>query len=476
LKKIDTEVNKQLAQLNEQQRRFLLYYTGLTANTIDQRMMNLQNLSIFLGNVSYYNILYDQWFTQPTTDAYVGCREYNYEVNDPKKLGVENPLSELHGQYMADYRLVSHFFAESNASLTAPLKNTLKKHWSNQFNHLEWVMRGVHEIDSDNHFYYLNIMINTPKNTAAGANHLYAANLNKYMGVFTLFPGSCGALEIYRKRVERIVDLSKDVFFRNVAPAASIPNPRVFMSRPFYDKFVQRWLTASCSLVIMQDAKYRKELNFENVLYLSSVISCVLVDLSTFLKYKEPNVAQQIGTVSDFKTLPALDYGLLNIADDIGMFLLMTPKLSSNFNYTSAFSPSLNRYSGLSSQTIINLFATNTDSDTSYPIDNVLISKEPTNPTSLIKNQIHFRTRKQGFVNSTYVATPTESWNPGINYFKYMYYFEADKLEATQFKITSLISAGQSQVTYLALILIVIICALIMCFSFKYLSYNLDFN
>ena len=182
--------------------------------------------------------------------------------------------------------------------------------------------------------------------------------------------------------------------------------------------------------------------------------------MSSYMKFKEFHIQQQISGLRDALTLSVIDDATLNIVEDQqGNFMQLNPNFEVNFNYSSLYSPAMTRYTGMSSQTLKNFMANQDQGEDSYPKTNVSIAKNPSTPTFILKNELHVRTKQIGTTVNNNVAS-----NFNI---RLMYYFDTELNDATQNRIKQFIAVSQSQVTYLALIVIVIICSIVMCFSYQ---------
>lgn len=188
--------------------------------------------------------------------------------------------------------------------------------------------------------------------------------------------------------------------------------------------------------------------------------TCTLVEMSNFLKYKDFAVQHQVQIVTDGLTLSVIDDAVMNVVEDqFGNILHLNSKLAANFNYSTVFNPALARYTGMASKQMAETFKREDRGENDYPRINISIAKNPTTPTYTLKNELHIRTKQFGMTIADGVAK-AYGMRP-------MFYFDTELNDSTQSKIKTFIATAQSQVTYLALIIIVIICALVMCLSYK---------
>lgn len=157
--------------------------------------------------------------------------------------------------------------------------------------------------------------------------------------------------------------------------------------------------------------------------------------------------------------LASISHSYMYVTDSWNLNILHMPEnLAMNYNYTSLYSPELIRYTGYSTQEM----KSRTDGLVKYGEDevekfnDVKLVKDPTTPTLITASQIHVR---------SYLFTMMKSSNYSL---KFLYYFSEEDLKASKTLIEENIKAAQFQITYLALIIIIIICAVVMCISFRY--------
>ena len=149
-----------------------------------------------------------------------------------------------------------------------------------------------------------------------------------------------------------------------------------------------------------------------------------MVDMSSYMKFKEFFIQQQISGLKDALTLSVIDVSTLNIVDDQqGNFMQLNSNFEVNFNYSTLYSPAMTRYTGMSSQAMKSFMANQDKGEDSYPKTNVSIAKNPSTPTFILKNELHVRTKQIGVTVNNNIAS---SFN-----IRLMYYFDTELNDAT---------------------------------------------
>ena len=149
-----------------------------------------------------------------------------------------------------------------------------------------------------------------------------------------------------------------------------------------------------------------------------------MVDMSSYMKFKEFFIQQQISGLKDALTLSVINDATLNIVDDQqGNFMQLNSNFEVNFNYSTLYSPAMTRYTGMSSQAMKNFMANQDKGEDSYPKTNVSIAKNPSTPTFILKNELHVRTKQIGVTVNNKIAS---SFN-----IRLMYYFDTELNDAT---------------------------------------------
>jgi hypothetical protein len=196
--------------------------------------------------------------------------------------------------------------------------------------------------------------------------------------------------------------------------------------------------------------------------YNTSVISCVLLDMSKLMDYKlAVNNTKVLLPPSSNQTMQSITNSYMIVADNNNDRVLYMPKtLSPNYNYTSLFTPDIVRYTGFRSESrrkdLLNLDAGILSSSLVKFTENLVI--DPLDPSLVDSAQIHVRavnvSNKLPMNNDSYII-------------RSIVYFNMEDLTASKSLIENNIDAAQYQITFLALIVIVIICAVVICISFQ---------
>lgn len=235
--------------------------------------------------------------------------------------------------------------------------------------------------------------------------------------------------------------------------------PFGYVGQPFYDKFLQKWVTITCVPVTLQDLYTKKNARvLEGVSYSFFTLSCVLVNSTEYLKPRDPVVSGLFDVNNNLPLLPVNSKMFLISADTSGRVLMSNVSIPLSFNMTSLFAPPVSRYTGFYNKDMLDWYgmqdkAPNND----YKRKNTSLSKDPANPSLLLANEVHLRTKALGMqkfgAENHYVV-------------KNMFFFETDLLASEQNNVNTLINGAQTQVTLLSLIIIIMICAVVMCISF----------
>lgn len=233
----------------------------------------------------------------------------------------------------------------------------------------------------------------------------------------------------------------------------------IHLSAPFYDTNLLKWISLSCTY-FEPPTLFVKPLTLGGSIYNTSTIACVALDQSKYLDYKKTANTSRI--VMNNTRLASIVNSYMFITDNQDLKLLYVPdSLSENYNYTSIYSPELIRFTAFSKASmksdIANIKPISEDNFLNY---SVKIAKDPSAPTFITDSQIHIRA-----LNLTF--KPSKNFSYVQNY---LFYFGVGDLTASKTLINENVKAAQSQINYLALIVIIIICAVVMCISFRYVS------
>lgn len=235
--------------------------------------------------------------------------------------------------------------------------------------------------------------------------------------------------------------------------------PFGYVGQPFYDKFIQRWVTITCvpvTLLGLYNTNHQK--SFEGGNYLFYTLSCVLVNSTEYLKPRDPVISGLFDVNNNLPMLQVNSKMFLISADSAGKVLMSNVSIPLSFNMTSLFSPAVSRYTGFFTKDMIDWYGMqDKKADNTSKRKNTTLSRDATNPNLLLANEVHLHTRTLGMqklgANNHYVV-------------KNLFFFEADLLASEQNNVNTLISGAQTQVTLLSLIIIIMICAVVMCISF----------
>lgn len=239
----------------------------------------------------------------------------------------------------------------------------------------------------------------------------------------------------------------------------------IHVSESFYDENVQRWVSLACGIFEPPINKFGDQFKFERPLilngitYNTSAISCMVIDQSKYLDYKK--AANTTKSTTNQTRLLSIVNSYMFVADNKNMSLVFVPdSLVQNYNYTSIYSPELVRYTAFTNGSMksdIEALANKPLGEDSFLNYSVKLSQDPSAPTFITESQIHIRS-----MGVTY--KPARNFT----YFQnYLFYFGADDLTVSKTIINDNVKAAQSQINYLALIVITIICAVVMCISFR---------
>ena len=234
----------------------------------------------------------------------------------------------------------------------------------------------------------------------------------------------------------------------------------IYLSKPYFDKIGQKWVSLCCSYYSMQ-APFARPLTINGNTFTSLVISCVITDMTQLLDYKTAiNNTKVLIPPSANQTLPSITNSYFIVADNNeDKILIMPQNLEANYNYTSVFSPDLVRYTGFTSKTRQQDLAKLDERKIASMLLNYSenIVTDPLDPTLITPSQIHVRSTR---VSPKLLPDTTYS-------IRSMFYFNQDDLNASRSLITNNIAAAQYQITLLAIIIIIVICAVVICISFQ---------
>ena len=228
---------------------------------------------------------------------------------------------------------------------------------------------------------------------------------------------------------------------------------------PYFDQISQSWVHLCCSFYNLSHPFSRSVISNAKT-YNSSVIACVLVDLMKLLDYKlAVNNTKVLNAPTANQTLLSIANSYIIAADNNEEKILYMPRtLATNYNYTSLFSPDLVRYTGFSKPKRVSELKSieNGGAVTSINFTENLVI-DPLDPTLVDAAQIHVRSMNASMkhpIDTNYII-------------RSIMYFNMEDLTASKSLIVNNINAAQHQITFLALIVIIIICAVVICISFQ---------
>jgi len=208
------------------------------------------------------------------------------------------------------------------------------------------------------------------------------------------------------------------------------------------------------------NAKYATSLNFESLDYESSVVSCGMVDFQSYAKYTDDPIDNYFNHITDKVSMEVISKHILNVLNHPDMHVMRVDKyLGQNYNYSFVQFPPFTSYIGVGNASWPNISQPEAKFNMS-----VTITKDPSNPSYFIKNDLFVRSKRAGFFLQ---SDATGKQTSATQTLKYLFYFESQLLDSERTTLLTYISDSQSQITYLALIIIIIICAIVMCISFK---------
>ena len=194
LNRIDSDVTKQLEQLNTQQKSFLDYYTTLTSEIVQIKLSNFVNYVNHTANFAFFNNIFDKWETSSSTAVpVIGCTETIFQDKVSSRSKV-NSLSGVYGQFIGDTITSSGFFSSSTAFLSTEIKTQLSKQWGKNLRLLEWGIKMLSDLDSEKYLGTIVIMVSMNTQTS-----------DDYMGVYSVFPGTCENVEYYKPKIGNIL-------------------------------------------------------------------------------------------------------------------------------------------------------------------------------------------------------------------------------------------------------------------------------
>lgn len=235
-------------------------------------------------------------------------------------------------------------------------------------------------------------------------------------------------------------------------------SPKIHLTAPFYLESLHLWVALSCTL-FNPPPLFARNTTIGGVDHNTSSMACVMLDQTKFLDYKSVTNSTKELAIDIKQRLPSIINSYMFVADNNDLRLLHVPDiLASNYNYSSVYSPELTRYTGFRYANLKeNIDTLTAEGEGDYRNHSLQVAGDPASPSLVTNHQVHVRSK-------VIQSKPSQNKNYTI---KYLFYFSEEHLNASMTLIDTNIKASQYQVTYLALIIIIIICALVMCISFK---------
>lgn len=466
--------------LNEQQKSFLNDYTISVADTILQKVNNAREMSVYTAGVVYYSVMFGDYniWKMPSEknklDYYtiqeVGCKQLHHKDSMGEEL---EKISEIDGHFTGEGSFATDFFSSKEPEKVPTfIQSQLEHVWGHNQHIYDLLISRTADVHDKSFLGHLLLMLIVEDNTG---------NNFDFYGIFGMFPGSCTSTPRYRSLASQISEemIMKDGEY-TVLPGketTDVKNQTVkeYVSRPFYDEGYAKWVSAVCGHVKFDPIEDLESSTFTfkvdndaNKKFKRSLISCVIVDMSEYLKYQDTALIKILETSKNLERLPVIHQAVLKIFEGTeGRFIQFDDVFK--YNYTTIYDPLMVRFTGMTNEEMFKNFK-----EDEFIKDSVQISRDPSNPGLMVNHQLHLRTNIAGFYKPTALPTketpePKPNQKTAQSYsLKYMFYFNLDLLDATKQKIQSSIGSAQTQVSLLALVIVIIICGIVMCFSFQY--------
>lgn len=446
LSNMEQQVNDQVNLLITQQDTLIQYYTTVTAETLYARVENVHQFAGFVSKFAYLNTLYNFWNVSEGGDL-MACKEVQINLTD-STLGSLRDTSKNHNTPISSRVAIPGFFSSVDTIMSLADQQTLISQFGNNLNIFNFAMRDSFSSFIEERIGLLTIQMIT--NTADNSD---------YKGIFHVFPGGCSDVDHYRPKVKELVnDLRKVLAADTSSKDTDIERRgKLHMLSPYYDPVSQKWVSLSCSYYSMGKPFWR-QVTIGTKTYNTSTIGCMIVDLTKLLDYKlAVNNTKVLVPPTANQTLVSISNSYMITTDNNSRVLQMPKALSTNYNYTSLFSPELVRYTGCSSANTLNKLLDLDHERTPFVNFTENLASDPTDPSLVDAVQIHARS-----VNVSHKHPVEPSYN-----FRSIIYFNVEDLTASKNLIVNNIKNAQSQISFLALIVIIIISAVVICISFQ---------
>lgn len=192
LRIIETEVNNQLDALSLQQDRFIKYYTALSVQTIQARLNNAFQYSDFAARAAFMNTLFNTWDVSDDSKV-LQCTDFKVTLSIDF-LDKLRTFGQLQNSLAMRTQSVSAYFTSDGTDLSQKDKEDIFKHIGKNINALDYILR--------------NTAFMGPNKSLGVLLMLILRNPNKpddYKGIFFMYPGTCGDVDLYKDRVSRLV-------------------------------------------------------------------------------------------------------------------------------------------------------------------------------------------------------------------------------------------------------------------------------
>lgn len=192
MREIDKQVSEQVSKLIVQQDTLISYYTTVIAETLMQRVANVQDFANFGATFAYFNTLFNSWNVSETGDPMV-CKEVQISLTDAT-LGTLRDMTKSHNTPILSRAAVPGFFTSNVNGLSIEDQQRLVSHFGNNINIFNFALRDSLSSNIEERIGLLTIQALTN-----------VANESDYRGIFHIFPGGCGDVDLYRPKIGRAI-------------------------------------------------------------------------------------------------------------------------------------------------------------------------------------------------------------------------------------------------------------------------------
>lgn len=174
-----------------QQDRFIKYYTTLSVQTINARLINAVQFTTFASKLVFMNTLFKAWNVSDGSKV-LRCTDINMNINIDA-LDKLRTFGTLHNSPVLRNQSVSSYFTSDSLELSMQDKEDITNHFGGNINSLDYILKNTALIGASKTLSVILMLILT--NTA---------NAEDYKGIFFDFPGTCGDVEFYSSKVSRL--------------------------------------------------------------------------------------------------------------------------------------------------------------------------------------------------------------------------------------------------------------------------------